>query len=161
MCFSGYYLLAAFLAGGAITAMILFAYRAIELSKIEECHILIKIAHKLQKYYWLVKKGKTDEKLKFVIDKTIHTFASKLIQSSPGTANVVLNLFKKDSFGGFAENVSVLYSNYKNQFVAEFSTEYPAEDGLRQINATAIQSISLKQAETTIVEEFQKLLITS
>ena len=106
-----------------------FIIRAREQQIIREKRDLLKLTHAIQRYYWLVKKGKSVEANKKALKKFISVFSNRVIHSSPSAVDYALNSFRVGVFGSIRNKINGIKLSYGAQFhqpSPNFSTDEPS-----------------------------------
>ncbi|MFZ2150992.1 MAG: hypothetical protein WAZ12_02830 [Candidatus Absconditicoccaceae bacterium] len=115
-CYAGWHVLFMFFFGMFVMIVVGLIVRAREQKIIREKRDLLKLTHAIQRYYWLVKKGKSVEANKKVLKKFISVFSNRVINSSPSAVEYALNSFRVGVFDAIRTKISGVYNLYKSQF---------------------------------------------
>lgn len=117
-CYTRLELLFAFLGGVVITIIVALVIRLREQSLMREISDLKKMSHFIQRYYWLMKKGKITEAQTKALKKTVSVFANRIIDADRSSVEIVLQSFANNIFSDFKEKLKNVHFSYKNQFAS-------------------------------------------
>lgn len=90
--------------------------RVNEKQTMKEKKDLLKLAHAIQRYYWLMKKGKITEAQQKALRKTVYIFANRVVNADQSSVEIALQSFVNDIFSDFKERVKNIRLSYRNQF---------------------------------------------
>lgn len=117
-CYTSLEMLFAFLGGIVLTIIVAIVVRLREQNLMREISDLKKMSHFIQRYYWLMKKGKITEAQKKALKKTVSVFANRIMKSERSVVENVLATFTRDVFTSIRTKIDVIHLSYKNQFVS-------------------------------------------
>jgi len=115
-CYTGWEMLFFYFLGVLSTVVVGFVLRAREQQIMKEKKDIEKLAHAIQRYYWLIKKGKSIEANKKALKKFISLFSNRIINSSPSAVEYALRSFRYGIFDSLRIKILGIYEPYKLQF---------------------------------------------
>jgi hypothetical protein len=115
-CYTGWGMLFFYFLGVFSTVVVGFVLRAREQQIMKEKKDIEKLAHAIQRYYWLIKKGKSVEANQKALKKFISLFSNRIINSSPSVVEYALRSFRYEIFNSLRIKILAIYEPYKIQF---------------------------------------------
>lgn len=115
-CFTGWGMLFFYFLGVLSTVVVGSVLRAREQQIMKEKKDIEKLAHAIQRYYWLIKKGKSIEANQKALKKFISLFSNRIINSSPLVVEYALRSFRHGIFNSLRIKIWGIYEPYNLQF---------------------------------------------
>ncbi|MCF7834699.1 hypothetical protein K9M48_01400 [Candidatus Gracilibacteria bacterium] len=159
-CYTSLEVLFAFVGGVVITIIVALVVRLREQSLMREINDLKRLSHFIQRYYWLLQKGKITEAQKKALKKTVSVFANRIMNADRSSVEIALQSFANGIFFDFKEKVKNVHFSYKNQFasvpnitsdpensndlfIVEIEDVITSQDAMKKIE-TAFEEIGVK-----------------
>jgi len=157
-CYADYHLWFTFFLGVCVASLVAVIAWYRQMAIIRQKTNLEKLVHAIQRYYWLVKNGKSVEANRKALKKIISVFSNRIVDASPSAVEYALKSFKNAIFSPLIVEIRDGYTACKPQFHYD-SQQF--DNGV--FDSTTMQSefakknyITPEDAVTRIENAFQK-----